>query len=366
MEARIEATIGAIYDTALDPGAWPAALSRLAGLFGCVFADSFQRTDDYSQFTGIQHGLAESDYKDEFLGIWVKRNVWGTLRPVVRAGDVVTTREIVPRDELVRTAMYADYLAPRGLHEGLRLDVWASDGWIEDVSLLRPWSAGAYTAEELRLARTLLPHLQRATAMAHRLRGAERIAAAALEASNGPLLVVDRNGRLLHANMSAEALLQLGDGLSAGSAGLEAANTQGRRALHRMLSATPGRGGAAWLDRPSGKPALAAIAIPLKPHLATPGLGSHCEPAFLLSIADPEATLPVSAHLAELYGLTPAEQLLAADLLAGEDVQSIAARRRRSVNTVRTQLSSLLQKTGARRQSDLIRLLARLPGEAES
>jgi DNA-binding CsgD family transcriptional regulator len=48
-------------------------------------------------------------------------------------------------------------------------------------------------------------------------------------------------------------------------------------------------------------------------------------------------------------------------LLAGFDLREIAQRSGRSFNTVRTHLARLLAKTDTRRQSDLVRLLARLP-----
>ena len=53
--------------------------------------------------------------------------------------------------------------------------------------------------------------------------------------------------------------------------------------------------------------------------------------------------------------------MLAGELLAGFDLREIAERSGRSFNTVRTHLARLLAKTDTRRQSDLVRLLARLP-----
>jgi len=65
--------------------------------------------------------------------------------------------------------------------------------------------------------------------------------------------------------------------------------------------------------------------------------------------------------LAELFGLTSAEAALAADLLAGDELREIAARRGRGINTVRTHLSGLMAKTNVNRQSELIRLIGGLP-----
>jgi DNA-binding CsgD family transcriptional regulator len=79
-------------------------------------------------------------------------------------------------------------------------------------------------------------------------------------------------------------------------------------------------------------------------------------------VADPSARAnPQRALLVEAFELTPAEADLAIDLLAGLSVREIAVASERSIATVRTHLASLLAKTGTARQSELVRLLMRLP-----
>jgi DNA-binding CsgD family transcriptional regulator len=95
--------------------------------------------------------------------------------------------------------------------------------------------------------------------------------------------------------------------------------------------------------------------------LRAAGPGAH-HPAVLLQVADPSARAhPHRSLLLEAFELTPAEADLAADLLAGLSVREIAANSGRSIATVRTHLASLLGKTGTARQSELVRLLMRLP-----
>lgn len=115
-DAGLEAIVAAAYDAALAPDGWPDLLQRLATTFRSGFADVFARTEDRTRWRGLAYGLDVADYQDVFLGTWVKRNVWSARAPVRQAGEVLTTREIMPRDELVRTGMYNDYLAPLGLH----------------------------------------------------------------------------------------------------------------------------------------------------------------------------------------------------------------------------------------------------------
>jgi DNA-binding CsgD family transcriptional regulator len=61
-----------------------------------------------------------------------------------------------------------------------------------------------------------------------------------------------------------------------------------------------------------------------------------------------------------LFDLTPTEAAVASRLSRGETVDQIALSTKKSVLTIRTQLKSILAKTGTRRQSELVHLLARL------
>jgi DNA-binding CsgD family transcriptional regulator len=63
------------------------------------------------------------------------------------------------------------------------------------------------------------------------------------------------------------------------------------------------------------------------------------------------------AAFAEHFGLTPAQAALAHELIAGDGVEAAAGRLGLSRATVRTHLVRLFQKTGTRRQAELVRLM---------
>ncbi|MCB1492027.1 MAG: alpha/beta fold hydrolase [Rhodobiaceae bacterium] len=68
----------------------------------------------------------------------------------------------------------------------------------------------------------------------------------------------------------------------------------------------------------------------------------------------------IGTILAKTFGLTEAELEIARDIVNGEQARGIALARRRSFETVRTQIRSILQKTGAGSQTELVRLVAGL------
>jgi len=70
---------------------------------------------------------------------------------------------------------------------------------------------------------------------------------------------------------------------------------------------------------------------------------------------------PDAVTLQQCFRLTPCEARLAGALATGLRLTEIAQRYGVEVGTVRAQLKSVFLKTGTRRQSELVSLLARLP-----
>jgi DNA-binding CsgD family transcriptional regulator len=63
--------------------------------------------------------------------------------------------------------------------------------------------------------------------------------------------------------------------------------------------------------------------------------------------------------LQDLFALTPAEAAIAAALGEGKSVEAIARTCHISLNTARTHLKHIFDKTNTRRQAELVSLLAR-------
>jgi DNA-binding CsgD family transcriptional regulator len=61
--------------------------------------------------------------------------------------------------------------------------------------------------------------------------------------------------------------------------------------------------------------------------------------------------------LSEGFGLTPAEATVAVEILKADGLQMAARRLRISLATAHTHLAHIFDKTGAHRQSELVRLL---------
>jgi DNA-binding CsgD family transcriptional regulator len=364
--------LSAVYDLVLAPTNWPIVLRLLAEALNSPYATSIITTPerDYPRSLGAV-GITADDHR-AFLHTWHKRNVFGARRPASEAGAIVLGRTILPKSALLRTAMYRHYLAPRGIEEVVRLDVFCGPGRSQSISLARPWASGPFTPGELAFVRALMPHLQRIATLQAHIEDTMSIAQTAMDALDGtlvPLRLLDANGQVIHASTEADRLLHEADGLDASRDGLRAVTPALSARLRAVLARAagsrraPGVSGALRLRRPSGKPDLVLVAIPARSGPFGPDIGRV---SVVLQITDPLArAMPDPAILTGAFDLTPSEAILAADLLCGLTVVQVAAKRGRSVATMRTHLASVLAKTETARQSDLVRLLSRLPRIAQ-
>jgi DNA-binding CsgD family transcriptional regulator len=172
------------------------------------------------------------------------------------------------------------------------------------------------------------------------------------------VVIVDRELRVLFANHAAHTLLNAGDGLCIRHGMLAAGlpgETEALQALTASLfdpEAAPWRGVCVHVARHSESRPYACVGQ----RLSGPA-GSQVAVIFL---TDPESEAAQdAATLKQRHELTTAESELAALLARGIALKAAAKYRGISYETARTQLKSLFQKTGCRKQGELVALLLR-------
>lgn len=190
--------------------------------------------------------------------------------------------------------------------------------------------------------------------------------AAALDCLAPGVVLLDAAGRLVWANRAGLALLAAADGIALDRQGrVQAATAAAGEALQRVLAAAlAGAGAATPLPRPSGRPALAMLAVPLPPEAAPPGLPA-AQPAarLMLLLTDPAAGLPdamLQGRLRSLWGLTAAEAVVAAQTAHGAGLPEVAQGLGIALSTARTHAQRVFAKAGLRGQAELARQVERL------
>jgi DNA-binding CsgD family transcriptional regulator/PAS domain-containing protein len=219
-----------------------------------------------------------------------------------------------------------------------------------------------FSFEEKRQAEMFLPHLQRALQLRERLARSNIRQQAMLQTMETlalGVLLVTAKGQVQFANPAAEDLLRRRSGLAVNENRLYATAPQVDPEFQRLLrcaNASSGRtadtGGMIRLPRQGAKPISLSI-YPFGPPASENG--EH-DASVLIFIGDPELHSPPRRDvLAQSYGLTGAEAKLFEALLAGQRLQDYADQCSISLQTVKTQLSCLFNKTGSARQADLVR-----------
>jgi DNA-binding CsgD family transcriptional regulator len=134
---------------------------------------------------------------------------------------------------------------------------------------------------------------------------------------------------------------------------------RGTSSLRRRVAAVSDgafRAATVALPRADGlHPALASLSALPSPSAAGPAAAGS---VVLAHIAEPAAHPSIGPdELRALFGLTPAEARVACSVLEVGGLTQAARRLEVSLNTVRMHLQRVFEKTGTRRQSQLVRLL---------
>ncbi|HMN76596.1 MAG TPA: LuxR C-terminal-related transcriptional regulator [Burkholderiaceae bacterium] len=237
------------------------------------------------------------------------------------------------------------------------------DGVMIGFILEIPASRGVLDADEREVARRLGLHVREALLAHERVR---RMAAQAL-AGHGllktfahPMWLLDDERCVLFANAAAQAE-QAGEARVALNNGrLVLRHDVADRTLVARLRGlqTAGRSASAAIDlraRESDAPTWLHLSM-LVPGGMLGAFGDR--PQVLATLFDPLQVRPLDPFaLANMFGLTPTEAKVAARLADGVAAKVVAAEHGTAEATVRTQIRQVIHKLGARRLSDVVRLL---------
>ena len=183
-----------------------------------------------------------------------------------------------------------------------------------------------------------------------------RLGRDALDAAGTPGAILDRECRLLFATPSAWALFTEGDPFRITSAGqVVCATPAATRRLHDGLRGSGGDGrdcASAFIraDREAGRKPVIIVSLPRLDH------NDHRR-SFHIILKDLERRhTALAGDFAVALDLSAAEGRLVQALAGGLSLEQASCEINISINTARSYLKAIFEKTGARRQADLVRL----------
>ncbi|HYG90396.1 MAG TPA: helix-turn-helix transcriptional regulator [Azospirillum sp.] len=175
-------------------------------------------------------------------------------------------------------------------------------------------------------------------------------------------IVVDETGKVLIINHMAQEITDRKDGLLLLHGRLAAGVSADTLALRQAIATVSE---ASRVGKPASPVILALtrqdahrkLIVSVHP-LRGGGAGRPVSHGAYTVICDPDRANSLRPDwLRSLYGLTPTEARLAAELAKGNSIEDAANDLRITIGTARVHLKHIFSKTGTNRQSELIRLL---------
>lgn len=370
--SRESELIGAIYDCALDPGAWPTALRAVC-----------ERVEGHSA------GIVVLDFKgsgDRLVRDWGPTTDWGQrMAPVLDSvkhihrqflgiggarldEPIVLPRDLSPSIDVFGTPFYQQWAAPQRIHQVLETVALSEPTRLGLFCVTRQDQVGSFTEAQVALMRRLAPHVRRAVTISDLLdlRTVERDAfLGVIDGIPSGICVVGSEGQILRANAAARKMLESGapvrnvDGrLKANGAAATAALLEAITAAQKDEAAVPAGGIAVPLSTDPKRPAIAYV-LPLARGESRTRLVPAALAAVFINTNSPATFVDIEG-IARSFEFTHQETQLCHQLVLGHSLGESAEKLGIAENTARTHLKNIFYKAGVSRQVDLVSLLLRL------
>ncbi|ATY33957.1 helix-turn-helix transcriptional regulator [Sphingomonas psychrotolerans] len=363
---KLSAVIGEIYDCVLNPDGWGEVMTRITEAMDAAYSTIAlsSTTDNHGRFAAqspwdpAQMRALQEDYSfDDIPGL--RAAVMGDM-------DVpVATLSSMSEAALQATPFFRNWAGPQQLREACMVKFVHTPDRIGLLGCTTRASRDVISAEECRFLALLSPHLRRAAMIGDLLDQARVNAHLFRETLNGlstAVLLTGADGRILHANQAAEAMLVAGGPLQSKSGILQAGNPLAGRALLEAIARAADaddrlgeRGIGLPISAPGAAPAVAYV-LPLSEGTARAAFRPACA-AIFISTTISASPLP-EAVLTTLFDLTQAEARVLIQIGGGKSSADTARSLGITENTLKTHLGRVYAKTNTRRQAELVRLLS--------
>ena len=364
----VSAAIEAIYDTVVDPGAWPKAINAVRSLIGGDGGSVFLLDHDSGAIPFFARENLNPDADKEYETRL--RHIDPRIEPSLAdpPGVPCWDYRFLDDAEMDRHEFYDGIHRLAGVRYFVGVRPLVVDGGSLLTAIVRTKRQGHFDEHEIALYARIAPHLGHAFRLMTSVEESRRDATLSHlidQRRTEAVFLLDAAGRLIQANVEASRVLALNDGLCLDDGWLQPWKASDRRRLNNLVAeahlasseAMPG-GGVLALPRPSGALPYLLRVIPWpKGHEDPVG-----RPAVVVLLRDPErAVASRTEELTALLGLTEREAALAHRLARGESLQEGAASLQITHNTARVHLRNIFEKTGVTSQRDLVRLILSAP-----
>ncbi len=360
------AVVGRIYEASLDASAWEPALEAMCGFVEASKAAlSASVTHERRYDVQVHYG-----YEPGWIDLLNRK--YAALNPLGGAaiGREVGSIQCLSASGLIGAfdghPMYEEWVKPQQILDLVEVTLDSSVGHSATLTFTRLNKDGVFTAEALQRIALLFPHVRRSVLISGVLRmhrRGEAALAGVIDSLAAGVFILSAQGDILRRNVAGGAMLSARTLVAEVYGRLSFRTQAAERAFVEALggaAAGPrvlgGKGVSVPLREADGSEFLAHL-LPLPPAVAKDDLGvREAKVALFISPAQPDLARAL-ATLTATYNLTAAESRIALAIAEIGSTPMIAETLGVSVTTVRTHLQSLYNKTGARRQSEIVGVL---------
>jgi DNA-binding CsgD family transcriptional regulator len=349
-----EQLLDRIYEASVIPELWGDVLDKMAPIVDCDGGLLFA-VDSGGQIRFISSDCYKPLMNAFVKEGWMTRNIRAARLAAMNYAGFVIDSDVVTEEEINTDPLYVDFLRKHGGGYGTGSVIKVPSKEILVFDFERNWKDGPLDRTGIPMLDRLRPHLARSALISTRL-GLERakLMARTLNDLGLPGAVLKSDGRVLASNDLFETLNKQFVALAHGGVAINHAPAQKLLASALALKSQVGNCSILIPGDEDHSPCILHL-VPIKRQARDIFSGA----TFLLIVtplASPRA--PSSEVLNGLFDLSPAEARTAQGLVEGKSIDEVAIANGLSRETIRTQLKSVLSKTGMRRQSELVGLLA--------
>ena len=365
---RISNLIGAIYDCVITPERWTGVLEEIRGEFG--FATGVLSVVSLTNMRAGVNAVSGTDSAQMAQnGVEYGADIvelWGGAERIQQypLGEPIVQSQAVPREVIFGNRYYLEWALPRGLFDAVGVTLVRDKTMVGNVIFSQHQSVGAIGNAQVSGLRLLSPHIRRAVTISNLfdMKTVEAATfAATVEALTVGVVLVDENSTIVHTNAAATAMLAAGNPIMVRQGRITVQSTTTTSTLQSAVAqaakdeaALGQKGIGIPIPRPGGAPLVIHV-LPLRRSQVRSGLIQRAVAVLFVASASAPPQLPHDA-LTQLYDLTPAEIRIFELICEGQTSAAISALLGIAVSTVKSHLFHVFEKTGCRRQVDLVRL----------
>ncbi|CAA0091798.1 Uncharacterised protein [BD1-7 clade bacterium] len=348
----------AIYEAPMEENPWSRFLTLLQEKMPdtasiVVFRKPRPERNDpgFIVYTHEDHDAA-SDYNNTY---WEMDPFFDLPR-----GKCLSIYDVVDRHSFQQSDYYKGFIEPIEIVDIIGIDVEheSTDICLSFRSAMFEPGKG-FTQQHKDILMRLAPHILRAAKL-HKLvltaHAAHRFFSDYISSLDSSAIAIDDTAKVLSCNERATALIEQHDCFRLDRGHFKLKSRSEQKKLMDLIEWVTANKSVA--PRGLFLPNLSVPSIFVLRYVPMSGQATYSKPAVFMTIHT-NSGQPITRKelLMELFDLTKAECKVAAAMITGKDPKEIAQDNGVSINTIRSQIQSLLLKTGTNRQGELINLL---------